>query len=295
MSEFGVATVIANNTPPVLVAAVGDVVHPLPDLLGDDAPRTFDDALANWDRFVDAVAAALDTPAATRAAIPMSTVEFRPPGTARPTVWCAGANYTDHAKEMGASTIEKRAYHFLSPPTALNGHRRPVHRPAGATELDWEVELTAVVGRPASRVRAKDALSYVAGYTVANDVSVRDRDRVRHPVFGMDWTVAKNSDGLTPLGPAIVPARFVGDPGDLDLSLTVNGQIRQQSNTSRMIVDLAEQIAILSTMVTLQPGDLILTGTPAGTAAGHNGAYLADGDVMVAAISRIGSLQNTVV
>lgn len=294
MIHFGLSRLVHDGRP-TLAAAVEDIVHPLPRLIGEPAPASFEDALADWDAVVEAVAAALDAGPAADTAVAASGVEFLPPTVARPAVWCAGANYTDHIAEMGAPpVVDKRAFHFLSPPTVLGGHRAPVVRPTGAIKLDWEIELAAVIGRTVRHVAPEEALSFVAGYTIANDVSVRDEDWLRHPIFGIDWTSSKNADGLTPLGPAVVPARFVPDPADLDLRLSVNGEVRQDSTTSRMIVDLREQIAALSGLVTLRPGDVILTGTPAGTAAAHGGVYLANGDVMIATINGIGTLENTI-
>ncbi|MBZ3900382.1 fumarylacetoacetate hydrolase family protein [Streptomyces griseiscabiei] len=293
MTPFGMARIVHDGQP-VLGVVRDDTVRPLSDLLGERGPVNFEQALENWEPLVDSVAAALAS-VAVGPATPSAAVEFLPPAVDRPTVWCAGANYTDHVIEMGVTDFDKRAFHFLSPATVLSGHRAVVARPTGATKLDWEIELAAVIGRPARRVSTEDALSHVAGYTIANDVSVRDEDWLRHPFFGIDWTASKNSDGCTPLGPSVVPARFVPEPGALGLTLAVNGHIRQDSSTSLMIVDLAEQIAALSQLVTLQPGDLVLTGTPAGTAAAHEGAYLVDGDVMTATITGLGTLENTVV
>lgn len=287
---FGFASVVIDGRA-VLAVLSERTVHRLSDLV-PDAPASFEDVLDRWDPVVDAVLAGLDAP--TTPGSPSDDVVFLPPGVARPGIWCAGANYVDHVAEMGVVDPPKRSFHFCSPTTVLNGHRGDVTRPGGVTQLDWEVELVAVIGRPARNIPVEQALDVVAGYTVANDVSVRDPEWLRHPIFGVDWTSAKNADGLTPLGPAIVPSRFVPDPADLDLQLTVNGEVRQRSHSSRMIVDLREQIAALTALVTLQPGDLVLTGTPAGTAAAF-GRYLDDGDVMVAEIPGVGVLENTVV
>ena len=138
--------------------------------------------------------------------------------------------------------------------------------------MDWEVELAAVIGRTAKNVPEDKALSYVAGYTIANDLSARDRGR--RPTFGdtspfkADWTKHKSFDGSCPLGPWIVPASDIKDPQNLGLKLWVNGVLKQDSNTSDMIFNLAEQIATCPRGMTLHPGDLILTGTPAGVGAG---------------------------
>jgi 2-keto-4-pentenoate hydratase/2-oxohepta-3-ene-1,7-dioic acid hydratase in catechol pathway len=292
MPTFGFASAVLDGVP--TLAALSDLtLYPLDRLLAK-APATFADVLADWDGVVDAVDAALDDATLEAGGVPAEGVRFLVPGVSSPAVWCAGANYTDHVKEMGATEIVERAFHFLTPPTGLAGPGCDVRRPAGILKLDWEVELVAVIGRTAKDVDAADALDHVAGYTVGNDVSVRDHSAV-HPVFGVDWAVAKNADGHTVVGPAIVPARYVADPGDLGLSLTVNGEIRQDSRTSRMILDLARQIEALSRKVSLRPGDLLFTGTPAGTAAGHGERYLADGDVMVARVEGLGELRSTVV
>ncbi|MFD1715443.1 fumarylacetoacetate hydrolase family protein [Amnibacterium flavum] len=217
----------------------------------------------------------------------------RPPTVDRPAVFCAGANFADHVAEMGETAIV-RPYHFISPPTVLAGDGDQVRRPTGGDLLDWEVELVAVIGRRSFEVAEESALDVLAGYTVGNDVSVRGPHLV-HPIFGIDWGVAKNADGLTPIGPALVPARFVPDPQALAMTLTVDGIVRQQSSTAQMLVSVAAQIAAITRYTTLNPGDLILTGTPAGTARAHDGAYLEDGAVMVAEIDGVGSLSNQIV
>ena len=160
-------------------------------------------------------------------------------------------------------------------------------------EMDWEVELAAVIGRKAKNVPLNKALTYVAGYTAANDLSARDRGRRPHvadtSLFKADWVAHKSFDGSCPLGPWIVPASDIADPQNLGLKLWVNDVLKQDSNTSKMIFNLAEQIAHLSSRLTLHPGDIILTGTPAGVGAGR-GEFLKAGDVVKIWIERIGSL-----
>jgi 2-keto-4-pentenoate hydratase/2-oxohepta-3-ene-1,7-dioic acid hydratase in catechol pathway len=250
----------------------------------------FEGLLGQWDAWIDRIAGALKN-AREVDWRPASEVVFTAPGARRPAIYCAGANYRDHLAEM-SDKPPATIFHFVSPPRTLNGHRRIVSRPANVELLDWEAELTVVIGRTARNVSADDALKYIAGFTIANDVSARG-DRMRHPIFGIDWMWSKNGEGLTPVGPAIVPARFVPDAGSLGISLSVNGELRQSSNTSELITDIATQIAVLSGLVTLDPGDLILTGTPAGTGKAH-GVYLSDGDVMAVRIDLLGELVNTV-
>ena len=164
-----------------------------------------------------------------------------------------------------------------------------------AKQMDWEVELVAVIGKVAKKVPLAKALSYVAGYTIGNDLSSRDRGR-RASVpdsspFKWDWTKHKSFDGSCPLGPWIVLASDIGDPQKLGLKLWVNGEIKQDSHTSGMIFTLAEQIEELSAGMTLYPGDLIMTGTPAGVGAGR-GEFLKAGDVVKLWIEKIGEIEN---
>ncbi|MGD0701302.1 MAG: fumarylacetoacetate hydrolase family protein [Trebonia sp.] len=271
-----------------LAAATDRGLVPLSRLLSEPAPAEVLSLLPAWDDWIDNVAAAIsgyDGPALTE-----EDAVFLPPVTHRPTVYCAGANYTDHLAEMGGETAPAEPFHFLIPPAALSGHRSVAVRPAKMERLDWEVELAAVIGRRADAVTEQDALDYVAGYTVANDLSCRDARAMSVPVFGINWLLSKGWRGLKPLGPALVPARFVPSPDALKLRLSVNGEERQNSSTGRMIFSLPRQIAALSTLVPLEPGDLILTGTPAGTAAAHGNRYLVPGDHVVAEIEGVGSL-----
>ena len=162
-------------------------------------------------------------------------------------------------------------------------------------EVDWEVELAAVIGRTAKNVPEDKALDYVAGYTAANDLSARDRGRRANisdtSPFKSDWTKHKTFEGSCPLGPWIVPAREIGDPQNLGLKLWVNNVLKQDSNSKDMIFTLAEQIAQLSNGMTLHPGDVILTGTPAGVGSAR-GEFLKPGDTVKIWIEKIGTLTN---
>jgi 2,4-diketo-3-deoxy-L-fuconate hydrolase len=222
-------------------------------------------------------------------------VTFLPAVTDPPTVYCAAANYHDHLREMrgaGAQAAESPMY-FVAPPASLGGHRQGVVRPAGCSRLDWEVELAVIIGRDAEDVAAADADRVIAGYSVANDVSLRDFARRADYPFFPDWLRSKSYAGCLPLGPVVVPASLVPDPMDLALSLTVNGARRQASSSKNMIFSIAEQIEYLSHIVPLRPCDVILTGTPAGTGAAW-GSYLSPGDVMVAEIECLGRLETEV-
>jgi len=285
--DAGTLAVLADER----VAALSELVE-----LGTavDRPRTFLDLLSRWDGWCDDVEAAL-----ARDVVPTSDaatgVEYLPP-VAAPTVYCAGANYLDHIEEMTGNRPERgegSPYHFVVPGGAVVGHERAVQTPEGCTQLDWEIELVAVIGRHADRVRESDALQYVAGYTVANDISMRDFALRPDTPFGVDWLRSKAYATCLPMGPAIVPARFVPDPQNLGLRLWVGDELMQDSNTSEMLFGVAEQIAYLSAIVPLLPGDVISTGTPAGVGFAR-GRFLQPGEVVVAEIEGVGRLVNRI-
>jgi 2-keto-4-pentenoate hydratase/2-oxohepta-3-ene-1,7-dioic acid hydratase in catechol pathway len=168
--------------------------------------------------------------------------------------------------------------------------------PPFSQKVDWEVELAAVIGRPARNVSLDKALSHVAGYTIANDLSARDAMRRPHVAdtspFKLDWLAQKCFEGACPLGPWIVPASEIPDPQKLALKLWIDDELMQDSHTSQMIFTTAEQIAHLSTRLTLQPGDMILTGTPAGVGMGR-GRFLKAGETLRLWIEGIGELRHT--
>jgi 2-keto-4-pentenoate hydratase/2-oxohepta-3-ene-1,7-dioic acid hydratase in catechol pathway len=293
VQRFSLATILGSTgASPAVVTDRG--VLSLKHLLGQ-APDSVDAMLGDWDAHCDAIAAALAEQDGQPDWVAPTEVTFGPP-LARPSaIYCSGANFYDHVAEMGQDPPDKDAedaFHFLVPPASMTGDRHLVIRPEGVQRLDWEVELVAVIGKRAEHVGVDEALGYVAGYMVANDISVRDKS-IFHPIFGVRWVPSKGLATMTPIGPGIVPARFVENPMRLRISTHVNGEIRQDSNTDQMIWTLQEQIASLSRGIPLLPGDLILTGTPAGTAAAH-GRYLADGDVVNVSVEGIGTLVNTV-
>ena len=222
-------------------------------------------------------------------------------------VYCAGANYSDHVAEMARAqnsspepdphTLGLKPWHFIKTTRAIVGPDVTVKLPAYSHKVDWEAELVAVIGRPAKDVPLEKALDYVAGYTCANDLSARDAMRragisATSP-FVFDWVSQTCFDGACPVGPWIVPAKEVGDPQTLDIKLWVNGVLKQDSNTGKMIFNTAEQISHLSTRMTLHPGDLVVTGTPAGVGMGR-GEFLKPGDVVKVWIDKIGTLTNKI-
>lgn len=223
-------------------------------------------------------------------------------------IYCAGANYRDHVAEMDRAqgrepgpTMKERGekpWHFVkTSKSSVVGPGAKVKLPAFSKAVDWEVELAAVIGKRAKDVSADKALGCVAGWTIANDLSARDamkRD-LNPPTspFHYDWVSQKCFDGACPLGPWIVPASDIKDPHNLGIKLWVNDELMQDSNTGQMIFDTAEQIAMLSSRVTLQPGDVVLTGTPAGVGMGRK-RFLQPGERVKLWIEQIGELNHTV-
>lgn len=274
------------GTPTVVVEREGRTWD-APALLG--RPVSIDEVVSDVAGFASTAAEAIA--AGDVEPVDRDDAPYLVPTVARPAVFCAGANFADHVREMGEEAVV-RAFHFVSPPTVLSAHRQDIERPFGAERLDWEVELVAVIGRRVFRVGEDEALDAVGAYTVGNDVSVRGDPQ--HPIFGMDWGAGKNGDGLTAVGPALVPAGDVRDPQSLAMSLAVDGAVRQDSSTTQMLVSVAQQISAISQRTTLNPGDLVLTGTPAGTARAHGNAYLRDGQTMRAEIEGLGALSNTI-
>ena len=243
------------------------------------------------------------TARSTAKGLPLGRTRLLAPVRWPSAIYCAGANYADHAAEMARRMNRPlepdphsqglKAWHFLKASRTLTDPGATVKISGVSDQVDWEVELAAVIGRPAKNVPLAKALSYVAGYTAANDLSARDRGRRPHisdsSPFKADWTKHKTFDGSCPLGPWIVPANDIGDPQNLGLKLWVNDVLKQDSNSKDMIFNLAEQIEQLSNAMTLHPGDLILTGTPAGVGSAR-GEFLKAGDVVKIWIEKIGTL-----
>ncbi len=204
--------------------------------------------------------------------------------TARPrTILALGLNYADHAKELEFKAPEEPLV-FIKGESTLTGHRQFTRRPADVQFMHYECELTVVVGRTARNVKRDDAYDFIGGYTVANDYAIRD--------YLENWYLpnlrVKNRDTCTPLGPWRVDAADVPDPMALALQTTVNGKVTQSGNTRDMIFDVPFLIEYFSSFMTLQPGDLILTGTPDGV------EDCRPGDVIVTEIEGVGALVNTI-
>ena len=214
----------------------------------------------------------------------------------RKNVFCIGRNYIEHVAEGAraagqATKLPEFPQIFTKAPTAINAPGAPVRLDEGLTKLlDYEVELAVVIGKAGRDIPKDRAYEHVFGYTIANDVTARDLQR-RHE----QWFKGKSLDTSLPLGPWIVDAAEIGDPTTLELSLTVNGQERQRARASMMIFDIPTIIASLSAGMTLEPGDIIATGTPSGVGYAMTPPQgLKDGDVVVARIDRIGELESPI-
>ncbi len=211
-------------------------------------------------------------------------------------IFAAASNFIEHAEEMQtklAAKTDSEPYIFLKTVESIVGPGATVVVPPQVSRPDWEVELGVVLGRSGKNVAVADAHAMIAGYTIVNDVSARDRTRRSDFPFSHDWFRGKSFDSFTPLGPVFVPRDCLGDPHDIRLGLKVNGETMQDGNTSEMIFNIYEQIAYLSTILELRAGDLIASGTPAGVGMGR-GVFLKDGDVMTAWVDGIGELANPV-
>lgn len=271
--------------------------------------------LADWDAVLPRLAALAAAP--TDPGVPVDELRVLPPVTPPGQIYGAGANYREHVIQMavahglgraGATAEELAAdaareiderkatgtpYVWTGVPSAISGAYDDVVLPALGTDHDWELELAVVIGRNARHVTAAGALDHVAGYTICNDLTTRSLvGRTDMPMMGTDWLRSKNAPTFYPTGPWLVPAAFVPDPMDLEIRLRLNGEMMQKGNTADMVFGPAELISYLSGLVTLQPGDMVITGSPPGNGS-HYGRFLKPSDVMECEIDGLGA-QRTV-
>jgi 2-keto-4-pentenoate hydratase/2-oxohepta-3-ene-1,7-dioic acid hydratase in catechol pathway len=286
---------------------VDDMIFDAERLTGRSSYATVLGILQDWDNADDMLRDAGAQAARDSKGQPLPQTHLRAPVLWPSAIYCAGANYSDHAAEMAKranrppepdpKSIGLKPWHFIKASRSLADPGATVSASHYTQKLDWEVELAAVIGRTAKNVSIEQALGHVAGYTAANDLSARDLSRRPHvsetSAFKSDWIGQKSFDGACPLGPWIVPAQDIPDPQNLAIKLWVNDVLKQDSNTGKMIFNIAEQISHLSMGMTLHPGDVILTGTPAGVGSARN-EFLQPGDVVKIEIERIGTLTNTI-
>ncbi|KAM4576666.1 fumarylacetoacetate hydrolase domain-containing protein 2A isoform 1-T2 [Odontesthes bonariensis] len=252
-------------------------------------PSTMRELLELGDKGLECARRAL---ASGQCVVDRTHIQLLSPILAPEKVVCVGMNYRDHCLEQNAP-IPDEPIIFSKFPSAITGPYDDITLPSESQEVDWEVELAFVIGRRGKRIKEEEALSYVAGFTVANDVSARDWQMKRN---GKQWLLGKTFDSFCPLGPALVTTDAVNDPHNLGIRCLVNGDAVQSSNTDQMIFKTAALVAWVSKFVTLTPGDVFLTGTPPGVGMFRNPpAFLKKGDVVECQIDQLGSIINRVV
>lgn len=331
---FQLATCSAAGCAPFPAMLVRDRVYALTavsNYLGEGSDtikgsgRSMLDVLDHWPenlpRLQEAATALANGPAEklSRLATAPETVRFHAPIPQPRQIFCSGANYRRHVVQIimaqatdatrnmsaqerqsyGEKLMEERArngtpFFFLKAQSTVTGPLDPIILPKDVEQPDWELELAVVMGRRAHRVTRQQALEYVAGYTIANDITNRDKltrkaDDLRE--LGMDWVASKCSATYLPMGPYLAPASEVGDPQSLQITLKLNGEVKQNDNTSDMIFGVARLIEDLSHKVTLLPGDVICTGSPSGNGV-HYGRFLRSGDIVESTITGLGTQRN---
>jgi len=247
---------------------------------------TMIDLIERW----DAVKADLAARAAAGGGVPLASVKLEAPIQRPGKIWAIGLNYADHIAESNMTTPERQVW-FTKAVTSINAPHDPIQIARGTMTNDYEVELVAVIGKRAKQVGAADAAGYVFGYCVGNDVTERMWQHA-----GPQWSLGKSFDTHAPIGPWIVTADEVGDPHNLGLRCFVNGEQRQNSNTQHLVFDIWQQIEHLSVGMTLEPGDVIFTGTPGGVGAAMDPRqFLKAGDVVRCEIDGLGHIEGTMV
>lgn len=293
MTTWSLVTVVADGEPFVAVRVGDGGLREVPALKGWGSLTELVDG---WPAATEALGA-MDV----EAAAPLVGVRLLAPLRYPRKVICAGVNYRQHIAEMGTEPppADWTPFFFLKPPTTTvvgPFDDVPVDGPEAA-RLDWEAELAVVIGVGGRDIPPAQALAHVAGYCVANDITARGYHRrasVPAPPFRYDWFASKARDGSLPLGPGLTPAWLVPDPQDLRIRLWVNDELQQDGSTADMICDIPTLVVAASQAVTLEPGDVISTGTPAGVGAGR-GASLRPGDVVRTEIEQLGVLVNRIV
>lgn len=253
------------------------------ELQTDGNARMIISQLADADHVEDALTLLAEGGAIHR----LADVELAAPLTDPEKIICIGLNYHDHVIESNMQ-VPKVPVLFPKYNNCLVGHEAEVSIPVEVAQCDYEVELAVIIGKTAKHVSYEEAMDYVFGYTVLNDVSARDI-QLNEP----QWTRGKTIDGFAPIGPWIVTANEIVDPGNLKISLALNGEMMQNSNTKELIFNIPYLISFISRTMTLQPGDIISTGTPPGVGMGRNPqVWLQAGDVVEATVEGIGTIRS---
>lgn len=264
---------------------VDDAVYDINELSGGAIPYWPMEAIvAHWDAIVD-----LHEVGAFGAGTPVADVKLGPPVPRPSSVFAIGVNYRGHAAETGADIRPIPAV-FTKFPSSINGPYDDIVLPHGEGTTDWEAELAFVIGEAGRYVGARDALSVVRGFMCAQDIS----ERFVQMAAGKQFSLGKSYDTFCPIGPAIVTLDELPNPLDLRISCRVNGEVMQDATTDDMVVDVPHLVELLSSVMTLRPGDVCLTGTPAGVGVARRPpVYLQAGDVIETEISGVGVLRNT--
>jgi 2,4-didehydro-3-deoxy-L-rhamnonate hydrolase len=318
-TPFALGTFSAASGAPFAGIVLGERVAVLAPELGE--PTTIRELVDRWDQSLPRLQALADRLHEQRLEHALDELRPFPPLQPPGQVFQAGANYRQHVLDLMAGADKRgdesdgltsadrdrardeldrrltsgRPFVFLGSANSMIGARDDVILPFDSKQHDWELELAVVIGRTARRLPREHALDAVAGYTICNDVTTRDaliREDTRS--LGLDWLAGKNAPTFLPTGPLFVPASHVGDPMDLRITLRVNGTAMQDESTSDMVFDIAALIEFISTVAELRPGDLVLTGSPAGNGASY-GTFLESGDVMEGTITGLGTQRNACV
>ena len=269
-----------DGSAPQLGVVIGEVIVPL-SAAGAAVPTTMIDLIAGWDAAQPALAALGDA-----GARPLAEVTLLPPIPRPGKIMALGQNYADHIKEMGSEPPSAQVW-FCKQLSAVNAPFAPIQIPRVSDKIDYEVELVVVIGKRGRHIAHEAALDHVFGYCVGNDVSVRDWQKATP-----QWVLGKSFDTHAPFGPWITTADEIGDPHRLGIRSLVNGEVRQDSNTRELIFTIRDQIAHLSKAMTLEPGDLIYSGTPGGVGAGFSPPkFLKVGDTIRCEIDELGAIE----
>jgi 2-keto-4-pentenoate hydratase/2-oxohepta-3-ene-1,7-dioic acid hydratase in catechol pathway len=306
VSEYALVSYRNGTAEPKAGVKVGDRVYPASSMVaGLKDPNTVMGLLREWDRARPLLEQAAAKPDSARA-LALADVTLMTPILYPGALYCAGANYWDHLQEMAeiakkmtgkAPSLQKAAdpYFFMKNTAgAIIGPGAPARLPSFSKQVDWEAELGVVIGKRCRHVSEAKAFDVIAGYVIVNDLSARDLMKREGSPFGMDWVGQKCFEDSAPMGPWLTPASCVRDANNLSIKLWVNGVLKQNSNTSKLVHGIAEQIVYLSKHFTLFPGDIIATGTPAGVGM-PRGEFLKVGDEVKIEIEGCGTLTNRMV